>query len=244
MQSYDPGHGIRILQGLKPDVVLIQEFNYGDNSPSSIQSFVSTTFGAGFAYYREGGQIPNGVISRYPILESGEWDDPEVFNRDFAWARIDLPGSQDLWAVSVHFLTGQTGSRTKEANALIAYLQANVPSNGLLVVGGDLNTSTRSEGCVSALSARVVTSSPFPVDQAGNGNTNAYRNSPYDWVLASPALHAMTVPVEVGSQSFANGLVFDSRVFKPLGDVPPVLEGDSAADQMQHMAVVRDFLIP
>jgi len=30
-QSYDPGHGIRIFQGLKPDVVMIQEFNYGDN---------------------------------------------------------------------------------------------------------------------------------------------------------------------------------------------------------------------
>lgn len=244
MQSYDPGHGIRILQGLKPDVVLIQEFNYGENDPSDIQAFVTTTFGSEFAYYREGGQIPNGVISRYPILESGEWDDPEVFNRDFAWARIDLPGSRDLWAVSVHLLTGQTGSRTKEANALIAYLQANVPNDDLLVVGGDLNTGTRSEGCVNTLSARVVTTSPFPVDQDDNGNTNAYRNSPYDWVLASPELHGMAVPVVVGNQSFANGLVFDSRVFKPLGDVPPVLEGDSDADQMQHMAVVRDFFVP
>src|SRR5205085_11524393 len=27
-QSWDPGDGIRILEGLHPDVVLVQEFNY------------------------------------------------------------------------------------------------------------------------------------------------------------------------------------------------------------------------
>jgi len=37
------------------------------------------------------------------IVEAGEWDDPRVGNRDFAWARIDIPGPVDLWAVSVHF---------------------------------------------------------------------------------------------------------------------------------------------
>ena len=27
-QNYNEGHGIRIFQGLKPDIILIQEFNY------------------------------------------------------------------------------------------------------------------------------------------------------------------------------------------------------------------------
>jgi len=35
--------------------------------------------------------------------------------------------------------------------------------------------------------------------------------------------------------------VFDSRVYTPLSDVAPVLSTDSAATNMQHMAVVRDF---
>src|SRR5689334_14110649 len=30
-QSYDPGEGIRLLKGLRPDVALIQEMNYGQN---------------------------------------------------------------------------------------------------------------------------------------------------------------------------------------------------------------------
>src|SRR4051812_42931062 len=52
-QSYDPGHGIRIFRGLKPDVALIQEFNFGDNSTRAIRSFVDTAFGKEFHYFRE-----------------------------------------------------------------------------------------------------------------------------------------------------------------------------------------------
>jgi hypothetical protein len=50
--------------------------------------------------------------------------------------------------------------------------------------------------------------------------------------------------VAIGSQSFANGLVFDSRIYTPLADVAPVLQSDCAATNMQHMAVVRDFFVP
>src|SRR4051812_31220585 len=111
-QSYDlpsvsiGGEGARILAGLHPDIVMLQEFNYAGNTAGELRSFVDATFGSSFSYYREAGaQIPNGVISRYPILAAGEWDDPEVTNRDFAYARIDIPGPIDLWAISVHLLT-------------------------------------------------------------------------------------------------------------------------------------------
>src|SRR5688572_942624 len=79
LQSYDPGHGIRIFQGTDPDVAMIQEFNYGTNSAADLRSFVDQAFGPTFSYCREAGaQIPNGVVSRYPILQCGEWDDPRV----------------------------------------------------------------------------------------------------------------------------------------------------------------------
>jgi endonuclease/exonuclease/phosphatase family metal-dependent hydrolase len=242
-QSYTPGHGARIIKALAPDVVLIQEFNYGSKSPADIAAFVKSTLGAGFHYYREAGAIPNGIISRWPIIASGEWNDPEVSNRDFAWAQIDLPGPHDLYAISVHFLSSQSSKRTKEANALLAQIEQHVPAGSLLVLGGDFNTKTRNEGCVATLRKRLTAQTPYPVDQAGNGNTNAGRNSPYDWVLASPALHALEIPLSVGSKTFPAGLVFDSRVYTPLSDVPPVLVGDSDATQMQHMAVVRQFRI-
>ena len=61
---------------------------------------------------------------------------------------------------------------------------------------------------------------PPPADQSGNPNTNATRLRPYDHVLVSQCL--------LRSQLDA-GLVFDSRVYMPLSDVPPVLFSDSAA---------------
>ena len=117
-QSYDEGHGARILQALRPDVVLIQELNYGYDEPSDIRAFVDDTFGTDFHYFREeGGTIPNGVVSRYPIVESGQWEDPATSTRAFAWARIDIPGDVDLWAVSVHLLTSNSSDRRREADA-------------------------------------------------------------------------------------------------------------------------------
>lgn len=243
LQSWDPGHGQRILQGLQPDVVLIQEFNYGSNSPGDLRTFVDAVCGTSCAYTRGAGSIPNGVISRWPIAASGEWADPRVGNRGFTWALIDVPGPRDLWAVSLHLLTSTAGERNQEAQALVQRLNAQVPTRDFLLVGGDFNTDNRSEACVTTLGQRTVTAGPHPVDQGGVGGTNAGRTKPYDWVLASRCLQKSQAAVSIGAQAFGAGLVFDSRVYVPLADVPPVLQSDSAGPQMQHMAVVKDFVV-
>ena len=245
LQSYDPGHGIRIFQGTKPDVVLIQEFNYADNSATAIRGFVDTTFGSTFHYYREGGAtIANGVISRWPILAAGEWDDPYVSNRDFAWARIDVPGPKDLWVVSVHLLTADATTRNNEATNLVSQIKANIPTGDYLVIGGDFNTDSRSESCFSTFSQVVTTSSPYPADKNGNTNTNAGRTKPYDHVLVDSDLRAYQTATVIGSSSFSAGLVVDTRVYSPLSDISPAQSADSGATNMQHMAVIKDFLIP
>lgn len=244
-QNYDPGHGNRILQGLRPDIALVQEFNYLNNTAADFRAWVDMNFGPTFSYVREpnAGQIPNGIVSRYPILASGEWDDTDVGNRDFVWARIDIPGDKDLWVISVHLLTTGSSNRNSEASQILRYIAAQgVPASDYVVLGGDFNTDSRTEACIHTLSAYFVTAGPYPVDQAGNGNTNSGRSAPYDWVLADADMHALRTPVVLGAHSFANGLVFDSRVYTPLPS--PVLAGDSAASGMQHMAVVRDFLVP
>ncbi|WP_394826026.1 endonuclease/exonuclease/phosphatase family protein [Pendulispora albinea] len=245
-QSYTPGEGIRILEGLKPDVAMLQEFNYGSNSAADLRSFVDTAFGTSFTYFREGGgkQIPNGIVSRYPIRASGTWEDPQSSNREFAWARLDIPGTPDLWAISVHLLTSSAATRATEASALVSFINQNVPSSDYVALAGDFNTSSRTEECITKLGAVFVTAGPYPQDASGNGNTNANRNKPYDWVLANGKLNALGTPVQVGSASFGGGLVFDSRVFTPLAAVSPVQAGDSAAVNMQHMGVVRDFRLP
>jgi endonuclease/exonuclease/phosphatase family metal-dependent hydrolase len=244
-QSYDPGEGLRIFQGVHPDVALIQEFNYGDNSDTAIRGFVNTAFGASFSYYRErGAQIPNGVASRYPILASGSWTDPRVSNRSFAWARIDIPGTPDLWAVSVHLLTSSASNRDLEAKALVVEIQKAVPAGDYLVIGGDLNSGSRTEACLTSFSAVVSTAAPFPADNLGNENTSGSRSKPHDWVMPSPNLRSYETAVTIGAHSFANGLVVDSRVYAPISELSPVMMADSAASNMQHMAVVEDFMMP
>jgi endonuclease/exonuclease/phosphatase family metal-dependent hydrolase len=243
-QTYDPGEGLRIFAGLHPDVAMVQEFNYGGNTDADFQAFVDAGFGPGFTYVRGAPtQIPNGIVSRYPVLASGDWTDPNVTNRAFTWAHIDLPGPRDLWVVSLHLLTSSSTNRDAEAKALVQDLQTNVPAGDLLVLGGDLNTASRTEAAIQDLSAVVDTAAPYPADQAGNSDTNASRAKPYDWVLASPSLVTFEVPVQIGGNQFDGGLVFDSRVYTPLSDVAPVLSTDSAATNMQHMGVVKDFLI-
>lgn len=246
LQSYDPGDGQRVLQALKPDVALMQEFNYGDNSPTAIRSFIDATFGKEFSYYRETGhaQIPNGVVSRYPIVTGGYWTDPQTTTRSFAYARIDIPGDHDLWAISVHLLTSGASRRSSQATAIVSAIQANVPAGDYITIGGDFNTKSRTEGCVQTLGRVFKVTGPWPVDTHDNGDTSSNRNDPYDWVLASPALDALQVPAQVGGLSFPSGLVFDSRNFDPLANVAPVRRGDSGSSNMQHMAVVRDFAIP
>jgi endonuclease/exonuclease/phosphatase family metal-dependent hydrolase len=245
-QSYDPGHGARILRGLKPDIALMQEFNIGDNSDQAVRQFVTATFGADFVFFREKpgpGRIPNGIVSRFPFLATGIWDDQAVSNREWVFARIDIPGPRDLWVVSVHLLTSDT-RRPDEARALAAIVQKNVPEADYLAIGGDLNTDNMRDRAFTQLRAVVEIPAALPADAAGRTGTNADRGKPYDHVLADRDLQPLRTPVVIGSLRFENGLVFDSRVFSPLSLVAPVQPGDSAAPNMQHMAVVRDFLIP
>jgi endonuclease/exonuclease/phosphatase family metal-dependent hydrolase len=184
------------------------------------------------------------VISRYPILSAGHWTDAKVGNRGFAYARIDIPGPHDLWAVSVHLLTSSSSNRAAEASQLVNYLQQYVPSGDYVVVGGDFNTQSRTEAAVTNFSALFSVSAPYPADQNGNTNTNSSRAHPEDWVLADKTLVNYQVPTVVGHETFNAGLVFDTRVFTPISDAAPALSGDSGASQMQHMGIVKDFVLP
>ena len=244
-QSYTPGHGVRIMQGLDPDIVLLQEFNFGSNSQASLNQLVNDICeGAGCDYVRgPAAKIPNGVISRFPILHSGSWPDPEVTNRDFVYARIDVPGPKDLWAISVHFKTSNATERNAEAVALMAQVDANIPAGDLLVLGGDFNTDVREEPALTTLAQVFMVGPTFPEDQAGNEHTNAGRTKPYDWVLADDDLESLAIPVELGADVFANGVVIDTRVYTPIAVLAPALTNDSGATAMQHMAVVRDFFV-
>ena len=246
-QSYQ-SPGDRIFQGLDPDIVLIQEFSIfvsggdsADQSTAVTNQWVTDNFGSDFVWYREPGneQIPNGVISRWPFISTGEVNNPTVSNRDTAYAQIDIPGNIDLWVFSAHFLTSPASDQRAQATNIANFINANVPSGDYVIVGGDFNGTS----ALSNLSGVVISSAPFPDDQNGNIDTNANRNNQYDYVLASSNFASLEQTINLGNFSYPNGLVFDSRVFTPISAVPPIQTGDSGVSGMQHMAVIRDFRV-
>jgi endonuclease/exonuclease/phosphatase family metal-dependent hydrolase len=245
-QSYQPP-AIRIFQGLKPDIVAIQEFRYLQNQPADFRALVDTGFGTNFVYFREPGYdsgIPNGIISRFPILATGTWPSG-VSNRGFAWARLDLPGTNDLVTVSVHFKAGSSDAATRATQAvnLRNLIQASFPDRPFLVVAGDFNFQNRSETALTTLKT-LLSDDPVPTDAetGGNPNTNQPRSRPYDLVLPNAAFRTHFAPLLLGTRSFPNGLVFDSRAYTPLAAVAPVLAADSGT--AQHMAVLKAFRVP
>jgi endonuclease/exonuclease/phosphatase family metal-dependent hydrolase len=249
-QRYESA-GMDILKGLKPDVVAIQEFNYasatlGTNTTAALREMIDNTFGTNFVYYRQTGvNIPNGIVSRFPIVNSGVWDDTTLTDRDFVWAQIDIPGTNDLYIVSVHLKASSSSSsqRASQATALKSLIQANFPANAYIVVAGDCNLYSTGEACYTTMTSYLTDPSPVPNDSAGDADTNEPRSQRYDYVFASPLLSALRVSSVVGSHSFTNGLVLDSAVYPNLSEVSPVQSGDSHVTGMQHMGVIKDFKI-
>ncbi|MDR0966240.1 MAG: hypothetical protein LBM75_07055 [Myxococcales bacterium] len=252
-QSYDQGHGIRIFQGLTPHVALVQEFKFGGNAEHARRALVEQAFGSRFFHTAEpmltSGTLPNAIVSYFPIKSSGLIQDDNVGDtRDHVWARIDIPGSRDLWVIGVHLSTtaNKRAASAEDLSEEIATL--GIPAGDFLVIGGDFNTKKRTDQALVRLSDWVTidTQSTCPIDQQGNDGTNANRDHPYDALYGNEAIGALQIPVDIpGAASLsARGLVFDSRVFTPLTAVAPVKKNDSGADQMQHMAVIKDFAIP
>ena len=188
-QNYLP-FAIRIFQGLKPDVVAIQEFNYtstnglGQNTPAAFREMLDSAFGTNFVYYRESGyNIPNGIISRFPILASGSWNGPMVHDRGFAWAKLDLPGTNDLYVVSVHLYSGGTASdRNTEATSIKDDIatDTNFTANAWVIVAGDFNTGSRSEAAVTTFKT-FLSDSPIPTDAESGGDADT--NEPLQQAL-------------------------------------------------------------
>ncbi|NLG34175.1 MAG: endonuclease/exonuclease/phosphatase family protein [Lentisphaerae bacterium] len=236
-QTYeDPG--IRILQALRPDILAIQEFRCPSGSPEDL---ARRLFGPDVHFHREkGARLPNGIISRFPILAAGQWHDPHVRNRDFAWATLDIPGPKPLHVVSVHLLQTRAADRPPQARLLLDLIRRHFPATDYVVLCGDLNISSRRAEAFTVLAAELDDSRQ-PVDQNGNPNTNAERNRPYDVVLPNPELAQHHAPTRLGSLVFPDGLVFDTRLWDP--PPPPAEWGDTARD-MQHLPVMKTFRIP
>ncbi|HNW82128.1 MAG TPA: hypothetical protein PKG52_04475, partial [bacterium] len=203
-------------------------------------------------------QIPNGIVSKWPITSSGYWDDPTLSNRELMWAVIDIPGSIDIFAISVHLHTDPAADQVTAAQVItkeVYNFRTAHPGEYYYVVGGDFNgtTSVSNSGFGQYNGSNIFyVSGPHPVDDNSNEDTNAGRSKHYDYVLGDYNMHGFQIPVVYNSninsstKTYTNGLVFDTRTFTQsvLNEYfSPALVGDSAASNMQHMAIVKDYLI-
>ena len=248
-QEYE-GPGNRIFQALCPDVVLIQEFNVTNGTTAAAyRTWVNQNFGTNFNYYVQtnGVSIPNGIISRWPIVTCGMWDDTTLGDRDFAWAKIQLPGTQQLQAVSLHIKASSSSSdvsqRTSEGRLLTNYIaQAGWLTNGhYIAIGGDFNLYSTNEAVMQVLTAKTVTDKHQPADQFGDKESNSARENPYDRVLPSTNLDARHRTFALWGYNYPNGIVYDTRIVWTNGLPPPSLAADSGAANMQHMAIMKVF---
>ena len=239
------GSGIRILKALAPDIIMIQEFRWERSTDTDeiAMQVVHEIVGDGFYVHRGRGTIPNGIISRYPIIDSGAWPSNMVTNRDWDWSIIDMPGAKELLVVSLHLYS----SNAKEYPVLAQKLKQKLRDDRdrnleyFLLIGGDFNRSAIDQADLKPL---VDTSVTLPVDQNGKRETSADRSKVLDRVLTDVDLARHEVPVVIAGHSYPNGHVFDTRVYAEKGEidqVPPALAEDSGALNMQHMAVIRDF---
>jgi len=237
-QAYDEA-GIRILRALQPDIVGIQEFNYRKGTAADL---VYELFGPGYHFTRErgGARLPNGVISRWPILESGQWDDPYIQNRNFVWATVGIPGPKPLHVVSVHLASNRRDLRSRQARYLVRRIEEAFGRDAYVVLCGDMNVTSRDAEALGIL-LDVVDDSHQPADQAGNKNTNAARNRPYDYVLPNDPLDRCHVATVLNGRKFPDGMVFDSRLWNP---PPSPAKWDDTARDMQHLPVMKTFAIP
>ncbi len=248
-QSYEDA-GKRILTGLKPDIALIQEFNYKSSGESDLKSFIQEVFGEDFYFYRGLShscgyrEIPNGIVSRFPILEKGTWRDDYNSCRGFDWAVIDIPGENELLALSIHLKSGESSGsvRARETAALVELIKDKREEGWYLIVGGDFNTYNRDEECVKNLSEILKTDVPHPSDDR-NSNSSNDRRKPYDWLLTDSNLDTLQIPVTVGSMTSEHGHLFDTRRHSDFSDLSPIEQGDSAVSGMQHMALIKEFKI-
>ena len=240
-QQYE-APGVRLFQGLRPDVVAVQEFT---PAAGTRRAFVDAAFGTGFAFHVESeasDNIPNGIISRWPIVGSGEWTDLAVPNRDFAWATVALPGGHRLHVVSLHlYASGSPRQRAEQGQSVVAYARRQFPAGDFIVVAGDLNAKERGEPVLAAL-GELVSDAHQPVDPQGDPDTNVARSKPLDYVLPDPKLDALHRPLSLLGRDFPAGLVFDSRQWP---EPPwPVRSEDSGVSGMQHLPVLKLFALP
>lgn len=242
--------GQRLLQGLKPDIVLVQGFYAGEiGNPAFVrQTFPEWT--TPYLYMVANTAPQNGILTRFPILnfERGAIDHTFDFSRAAGWARLRLPNDVSLLAFSIA-LSESAQERVFEVESLlpeIRLVQARFPGSYTLI-GGVTGADSLDDPTIARLAEVADLLAPAANDGSTSATatlTNVLRTRQMNAILPAPELVEYQRDTIVGAQFFPTGLVFDSRFYSPLADVAPIQPGDSASGRIEELLVVRDFELP
>ena len=261
---------VNILQGLEPDVALIQEWSRDSGTWATDRDWVDEAFGTTFEFHRDNSNSGagswsqcNGIVSRYPILSWGNEQDGIIggtTTRYYLWAIIDIPGdTKNLQVVSVHLKAGDSSAdrqtREDEANEIKTLVQNTFNASHYIVVGGDMNTYYDTEPCITVFGTFLDPDDHTPADRYGHTKTNLKngRDERYDWLMPNFTLDEThtTLTLGVSSHTYAEGIVFDSHVFPDVAtELPPILYNDTyyprtgwdyPNNDMDHCPVIKSY---
>ena len=140
------------LAELSADIICLQEVQeintkrtishtaWGQSQLASLHDnhYPYCVYGAN-AIYRHGDH-GNAILSKYPIVSWQNIDvsDHRLEQRGLLHAVIDHPRHDQLHVICVHFGLFK-GGRNRQAQALIAHIEAHVPRDATLIIAGDFN---------------------------------------------------------------------------------------------------------
>lgn len=239
--------GMNMLYAMDPDIIIIQEFA---GSAEEVVQNLEEHFHTKYSYHKGKGRIGNGIIVKGENKIKNTYTHPSIIStlrdRYYEAAIVDIPGDKDLLVVSLHLYTKASEDQVSQIDEYpdVAKFIHSILNEGdyYVAVGGDFNSSTNYY-VNYYWNSMLATDITYPRDQNGNFKTNASRRRHYDWILVDKKFQEFSVPTQIGSQTFPNGYVLDSRVHSPLSEISPVEYDDSDAPNMQHMPVIRDFMI-
>ena len=261
--------GMNMFYAMDPDIIIIQELG---ESATKVVNALEEHFKTKYNIHVGEGRIGNGIITKgdLPIKEvfSEASAIKTINDRKYEAAIVDIPGDKDLLVVSLHL----SHKYNSEEYIPVANFVRSILAKGnyYVALGGDTNATSRSY-ITNNWESILATGEPYPTDQRGRKGTNKARKEQYDWVLVDHEFQRFAVPTEVASASYAGGFILDSICFDSyncnnrdlymnddcsysytadekkaktvIPELSPVRYGDSRVCGMQHMPVIRDFLI-
>jgi len=146
-------HGQRILASLQPDILLLQECIFENDTTQGLEAYFQPIFfNRPVFWYRPqlsravGGAHPDCIVSAYPFVERGfspnrmgktanQNNEANPANdennthgrRNAIWVRFLLPSNRNLWVVTAHFSSPKDGNDTPQvlqAQALVQGVEA------------------------------------------------------------------------------------------------------------------------